>query len=352
MQSKKILFVVHRAPPFPGGSENYVKNMAEEMLRRGHKPAIYANEHKGSYNGIPVTNDHNSLVADWDLIVVHGGDCVSQDMAHINAAMIKSPVLYMIIKPSSSFVCAQGLKYHRFLGYSTSEDQKFLKAYGPVGTFKQTRNRMRRVRHGVNLKETLGQPIFSNFMLDKKGIRAGDLFLSVGGWWPHKQMNNLAEAFWEANRPNSILALCGYDANSGPVPSERHHEEWNRHVVTFTDLPKEMIMAAMCEAKAYIMNSTEEGFGLVLLEAMLNHTPWIARNIAGAKDLHNINADFGLVYDTEKQLTQMLGYDILLENRDVQKAYEYAMANHTIEATCNDLEDILIELTPWSQINV
>jgi len=33
---KKILYVVHRYAPYPGGSENYVRDMAEETLRRGH----------------------------------------------------------------------------------------------------------------------------------------------------------------------------------------------------------------------------------------------------------------------------------------------------------------------------
>ena len=42
----KILFVVHRYAPYPGGSEYYVQNMAEEMLRRGHDVYVLAPTNK------------------------------------------------------------------------------------------------------------------------------------------------------------------------------------------------------------------------------------------------------------------------------------------------------------------
>jgi len=38
---KKILYVVHRYAPYPGGSENYVRDMAEETLRRGHDVTVF-----------------------------------------------------------------------------------------------------------------------------------------------------------------------------------------------------------------------------------------------------------------------------------------------------------------------
>ena len=43
----KILYVVHRYAPYPGGSENYVRDMAEETVSRGHDVTELACEHKG-----------------------------------------------------------------------------------------------------------------------------------------------------------------------------------------------------------------------------------------------------------------------------------------------------------------
>lgn len=107
----KLLFVVHRYHPFPGGSEYFVKGAAEEMVARGHDVTVVTHQHEGDLvNGVKVTDDYRVIPQQWDLIIVHGGDCISQDMVHKNATLVKSPVLYMIIKPSKSQMCLHGLK--------------------------------------------------------------------------------------------------------------------------------------------------------------------------------------------------------------------------------------------------
>ena len=120
----KILFVVHRYAPYPGGSEYYTANMAEEMLKRGHDVTVLAHEHKGDYNGVKVSDDYQEMLGNrsWHLIIVHGGDCISQNIVHINSNNIQSSILYLIVKPSESQVCLHGLAHERFLGYSTSMD--------------------------------------------------------------------------------------------------------------------------------------------------------------------------------------------------------------------------------------
>jgi len=71
---KRLLFVVHRYAPYPGGSENYVRDMAEECVSRGHEVWVFTGEHKGDLNGVRVTSDANILGQIFDLIIVHGGD--------------------------------------------------------------------------------------------------------------------------------------------------------------------------------------------------------------------------------------------------------------------------------------
>lgn len=310
----RILFVVHRYAPFPGGSEYYVRDMAEECYRRGHDVTVLAHEHQGDLNGVKVTNDYQILAQMWNLIVVHGGDVISQNIAHINAYAIRqSPVVYMIIKPSESEVCMNGMRHHKFVAYSTSMDIEHIKKHGYM-------SKARRIRHGLSLKETVR----------KKNKREKTTFVSAGGFYPHKAMIPLAEAFRAANIEGAELHLYGYYA--GPMPAESHN------VKTFLGKSKEDVIQAIADADAYIMNSYEEGFGLVLLESMMNKTPWYARNIAGAKDM----AAYGTVYENEEQLMNMLKSFQRIE-KAVEDSYNYVMANHTIEQTVNDIEDILWE---------
>jgi hypothetical protein len=65
---------------------------------------------------------------------------------------------------------------------------------------------------------------------------------------------------------------------------------------------------------------------------MINKTPWIARNIAGAKLLK----DFGTVYETEEQLTALLSLFPHMQTRE-KTAYEYVIKNHLIKNTVDDI---------------
>lgn len=311
----RLLFVVHRYAPFPGGSEYYVQNMAEEMLKRKHDVTVLAHEHQGDYNGVKVSNDYNTVLNQkWDLIIVHGGDVISQNIIHVNADKLQSPVLYLIVKPSESEVCLNGLKHHRFLGYSTSMDVEHLKNHGVI-------DKGRRIRHGI-----VPELYFRNILDKKKSI-----FVSAGGFWSHKAMTPLAEAFTKANIPDTKLHLYGY-GEEHLMPKETDN------VKCFFGKSKTDVLLAISGADAYILNSYEEGFGLVLLEAMMNKTPWYARNIAGAKDM----CYYGTVYETEEELIHLLRNHTRNEKK-IEDAYNYVMCNHTIQDTCNDIEDVLLE---------
>ena len=116
-----LLFVVHRYG-YPGGSEQYVRDMAEESFRRGHSVAVFAGEHTGNIHGVLVTSDTNIFARPWDLIIVHGGDVPVQNFVLSNAKLITSPILYLLVLPSNSPVCIQALRDCAFLGCSTNQD--------------------------------------------------------------------------------------------------------------------------------------------------------------------------------------------------------------------------------------
>jgi hypothetical protein len=96
------------------------------------------------------------------------------------------------------------------------------------------------------------------------------------------------------------------------------------------------VLSAMMEADCYIMHSFVEGFGLVLVECMLNETPWIARYGSGAA----LMKDWGQTYRTDDELISLLrGYDDI--TWDPKGAREFAIANHISARTVDDIEVVL-----------
>jgi glycosyltransferase involved in cell wall biosynthesis len=101
------------------------------------------------------------------------------------------------------------------------------------------------------------------------------------------------------------------------------------------DDPKD-VKNAIADADCYLMHSNEEGFGLVILEAMLNKTPWISRNIAGAKLLSR----FGQTYETDDQLVELL-QSFERDEEKVKTSYEYVVKSHLISNTVDDILKII-----------
>jgi glycosyltransferase involved in cell wall biosynthesis len=317
-----ILFVVHRYYPYPGGSEYYVRDMAIEMKNRGHEITILAHEHQGNQDNIIVTNDYNILNQKFDLIIVHGADCISQNIVLMNINSIKSPVLYLIIKPSDSLIARHGMKNAKYLGYSTSMDLEHIRF--PNNYYL---SRARRVRHGINPKTTIKQ--------STTPIGQRNYYVSAGGFWLHKGMQSLANNFELFGPPNTYLKLYGYG-------EQQNMPKNTSKVSCYYGAPRDIVMEAIANSRGYIMNSYEEGFGLVLLEAMLNNVPCYARNIAGAADMKN----YVITYDTEdsKDLFSKIKITETVDMTNMlQQNYEYVMTNHTIHQTGDDLEDIIRE---------
>ena len=316
----KICFVVHRYAPFPGGSEYYVQQMAEECVQRHHDVTVIAGEHKGHLNGVRVTSDANDLI-DKDLIVVHGGDVGVQNFVLSNASRIESPMLYMLIKPSESPICLQALKDVKYIGCSAPEDWDHVVKHG-------VEYKSHKVIHGISPTDCIGEE--GKFKDKYKIPKDKKMFLSCGGYWPNKKMIELADAFRKADLKDAILVTTGYDNRFGIMP----HASENVIPLMVED-PKD-IKNAIVDADCYVMNSDAEGFGLVILESMINKTPWISRNIAGAKLL----ADYGQVYDTEEELIPLL-QNFNRDGNKVEYAYQHVIQNHLIKNTVDDILSLI-----------
>lgn len=324
----KLAYVVHRYPPFPGGSEYYVAAMAEESARRGHQVTAFTGMcEKGRRNNVEVTTELDRLLHEkFDLIIVHGADVWVQDWVLSNAEKIQShsPILYLIIKPSTSYISLKALEQVKFIGISTKADADHVEKYQPVG-------KTISVRHSIpnKFEDVLGT---KGIFKEQMGIETKYMFLSAGGFWPHKGMDELSEVFESTNREDVTLVLLGYQ-NQEFVPKDR------KNVRSFICNDRQDVLNALADADLYIMNSTEEGFGLVLLEAMANKTPWVSRRIAGAIELE----EYGYTYQTKDSL-----YDILkrwqtenIQYLNVTFGADYVKKHRQIKNTVDDIEKCL-----------
>ena len=312
----RLLFVVHRYAPYPGGSEYNVQRLAEEALRRGHRVTVLADTHRGDYGGVRVTSDRRVMREQFDLIIVHG-DLGPQRAVLAEAHRLRSRVLFLLIEPKTTDHVLQGMQRASFVGWGTSFDREHIRHFGHAA-------KAARCRYGVP-GSTLGRPGFKAAF----EIRTSRMYLSAGGFWPRKGMEELTQAFLEARPPDTTLVLMGYDERRG-VP------DGAPGVRVVVSAEQQVVLDAMCEADLYIMNSRSEGFGVVLLEAMLNRTPWAARDIAGAHDL----SDYGTVYATYEDLVRVLA-SFAADPVQIARAHERILTNHLIEHAFDDIESLL-----------
>jgi glycosyltransferase involved in cell wall biosynthesis len=312
----KILYVVHRYAPYPGGSENYVRDMAEETLRRGHDVVVFAGEHKNMHNGVVVTSDPSIFQLHWDLVVVHGGDVGWQDNVLLQCKKIQAPVLFMLIIPSESLTYKYACENVEYIGCSTYEDWWYIREH-------DYKSKAVRVGHGIDPKISLGTSGFRQ----KYGIETELMFLSCGGYWHNKRMKELVDIFNQVGRTDITLVTTGYDNRFGIKPED------SQYVKNLMIEDREDVMSAIKEADLYVMHSNREGFGLVLLESMLNKTPWAATYMAGARLMH----EFGFTYENDEQLLNYMKEFKPVTEDKIEKSYEYVTLNHMISNTVDDI---------------
>lgn len=313
----RLCFVTHRAAPYPGGTESFVQNMAEEALARGHEVTILTGQHRGDLNGVRITSDGDLLDRErFDLVVVHGATDGPPRATLDRARTVPSPVLYMLVAHRARHVRRRHLKAAHLLGWSTPLDRVVVARAGRDEDAVE-------VRHGIPVAASLGQPGFRA----RYGIAAGRrMFVSCGGYAPNKRMRALARQF-RRSTGDALLVTTGYQSAGSAMP-----RACDRVLPLVLESHAE-VLSAIAEADGYLMHSRDEGFGLVLLEAMLNRTPWIAHLTGGATAL----ASHGTTYRRGWELVRHLNA-FRPDPARIEAAHDAVLAGRTIAHSVDDLE--------------
>ncbi len=324
MNPKRILYCVHRYAPYPGGSENYVRSLAEETQRRGNEVWVLAGEHQGDLNKVLLTSDPKCIYEKWDLIVVHGGDVTVQNYVLDRAHELISPMLYMLILPSNSPTCVKALHHATWIGCSTPADWRHVESWN-------VKEKGRNIRHSINGEASIGTSDPRGFR-EVMNIKTDYMFLSCGGYWPNKAFDDLIDVFHQVKRDDVTLVLTGYDNRHDLMRKD------TKNVKSFMIKEQWAVLGAIREADLYILHSYSEGFGLVLLEAMWNYTPWTARNIAGAE----LMKEYGFTYDTNDELIAYLQSFKGVSQCQLDTSQKYVRASHLVQNTVDDIMGLLV----------
>ena len=306
-----ICYVAHRYYPYPGGTEYYVKNLAEETLAQGHDVTVLAGQHRGDQNGVRVTNDLNILVREqFDLVVVHGSGVAMQDSVLINARQIPSPVMFMIIRPEESKQIFPAMENSDYIACSTPTDWRFVKKY-------RQDHKAVQVNHSIS-------PFDKPLNNERHNPYGSPYAISVGGFWSHKGHKELSQGWSVDNR----LFMTGYNNDRNWVPDVT--DKSNQYLLFLEN--KEDVLRHIRDAELLILNSQYEGFGLVLLEAILNDTPWASTPVAGAEVLK----DHGFVYNS---LPELMEY--IKKGEYIKGDKQYVIDNHLTDTTVRQILDVL-----------
>lgn len=84
------------------------------------------------------------------------------------------------------------------------------------------------------------------------------------------------------------------------------------------------IKPLLCEARALLVGSYHEGFGMMTAEAIMMGCLVIGRNSAGTSEIVS-STDGGVLYDNDDEILQYMRYVSKLRNEEYEKRAEYAM---------------------------
>lgn len=126
--------------------------------------------------------------------------------------------------------------------------------------------------------------------------------------------------------------------------SIRHNAHQIKYLGFRTD-----IYSLMANATALLVPSYNEGFGFITVEAMLNKTLVIGRNVAGTKEQFDNGKDMsgmeiGIRFNTTEELSEKM-LQVCKKNQSyfkqmINQAYNVVISNYTIEKNTQQIKNL------------
>ena len=138
----------------------------------------------------------------------------------------------------------------------------------------------------------------STSFLDKHGIRQGEYLLAVGRLTPEKGLEYLVEA---ANRLPQVTQVVIAGASDHDSTYRKTLEQLDvNHKVIFTGFTTgEDLRQLYSHARCFVLPSVNEGFPMVLLEAMAYGLPILCSDIPGTRQVDLPEQDYFTVKDVD-----------------------------------------------------
>ena len=142
----------------------------------------------------------------------------------------------------------------------------------------------------------------STSFLDKHGIRQGEYLLAVGRLTPEKGLEYLVEA---ANRLPQVnqLVIAGASDHDSAYRQSLERLDVNKKVIFTGFTSGEDLRQLYSHARAFVLPSVNEGFPMVLLEAMAYGLPILCSDIPGTRQVDLPEQDYFIVRDVDSLCT-------------------------------------------------
>lgn len=330
----KIVFIGGRNIHRLGGIENYMYNLATQLVKMGHEPIVFC---ESDYNGEESVNGfrviHQKCCGSFFCKIYVGLKATAKalfalkniDIFHYNTWAVEEGCIFPKLLGYKTVVqihsqAWQHSKYSRwkrrimsfenrlsaFLNrhlIMVAEHQRvfFEKEYGRVGTV---------IPCGIDCeKKQLSQDSFHNIF---PNVKKNHYFLIMARFAPVKNIDVAIQAFNNLNIKGYQLVIAGDNPDNPEYTGYLKNLAIDNTDIVFTGSiygeKKEMLLA---NAFSFLLPSTSEGMPITLLEAAIHNLPLILSNIPANKSLISEHEAYWVEPENELQLCKAMRDSIM-----------------------------------------
>lgn len=367
----KIVFIGGRDIHKLGGIENYMYNLATQLVRMGHEPIVFCeSDHNGeeTVNGFRVIyrkGSTNPIFAKPLLGIKNTKEAIRTipniDLIHYNAwppsiggkyarkhnvkTLMqghgfgwKSTKYPWILRQIIKYVTWRVVKRNENLIMCSHEQTDFFEHKFKVSA--------PTVPTATNLPDLVQQPISD--ILERFDLEANNYFLLLARLVQDKNPDYLIKAFSNIDNKGYKLVIAGSNPSQPKYVKRLHELARNNPNIVFTgavyDADKDSLLR---NAAAFCIPSTREGLAISLLEAMSYKLPIIASDIKANMDIVGKEGALWVkpesIEDLETALTTFISNPNIL-NAAIEQNYQTVVNNYTWEKVAEKYIEICTRL--------